>query len=427
MDWTIRYQPQHWGGRRLAYPHVPRDHAKFARSVAVGNVVFLAGCVGWDADGGGPPPTAVEDQVVLALENARRAMEGAGSALDNVVKTFFFVRSLDDYAAVRRAETEYYERHAPRLVEEPPAATLIVVCSLARPELLVEYEAIGVLDRAAPGWEVAYYPEYWGGRKLAYPHVPKEHPKFARTEVVGNLVFVSGCQALDHDTVRVETDDFAEQTQIVLRKLKVGMEETGGSLANLVKTTVLLRDIGDLARYREVERAFFAEHAPELLAHPPASTVLHALSLPRPEFLVEVEAVGVVDREASGWPMRCSPGVDGAAGAVAAGRLVFASGCNAADPRTGEVHGGVDEQVAAALDALRAALEGAGGSLEGVVKTLVAVERLEDAPALRAAELAYFERHAPRLVSHPPASTFIVLPSLGRPGVRYQIDAVATL
>jgi len=329
---------------------------------------------------------------------------------------------------VRKTETEYYEAHAPHLVGHPPAATLIVVSSLARPELLVEYEAIGVLDRAAPDWGVTYYPEYWAGRMLAYPHVPKEHAKFARTEVVGNLVFVSGCQAMNHDTVRVETDDFAEQTRIVLGKLKIGMEETGGSLANLVKTNVLLNDIRNHDLYRQVEQEFFAEHAPELVRDPPASTVIHAVSLPRPEFLVEVEAIGVVDREAPGWPTRYRPGTAIASSAVSTGKLVFPSGCDATDPDSGKVQGDrIEDQVAAALDRLRTALEDAGGSLGGVVKTLVMLKRLEDYPAMRVAELEYFERHAPHLVENPPASTFVQLPSITGPDALYQIDATAVL
>jgi len=120
----------------------------------------------------------------------------------------------------------------------------------------------GLLELAFEGgremnWELKYYPEYWGGKKLAYPHVPKEHPKFARTEVVGNLVIVSGCEALNHDTVKVETKDFKEQTRIVLEKIRVGMAETGGSIDNLVKTYVLLKDIKDYPLYREVEQEFF--------------------------------------------------------------------------------------------------------------------------------------------------------------------------
>ena len=79
---------------------------------------------------------------------------------------------------------------------------------------------------------MTYHPEFWGGKELAYPHVPKEHAKFARSQAIGNLLVISGCQALDHETLRVETSDFAEQSRIVLDKIRIAVEETGGSLAN---------------------------------------------------------------------------------------------------------------------------------------------------------------------------------------------------
>lgn len=428
MDWDVKYVPEVWGGKQLAYPHVPKEHAKFAQSITVGNVVFLSGCVGQDSARGTPAPAGIEEQVVQALENARKGMENAGSAMENIVKTFFLVRDLTDYGAVRRTETEYYEAHAPYLLEHPPAATLIVVDSLARPEFLVEYEAIGVVDRSAGNWSVTYYPEYWGGKRLTYPGVPKEHPKFARTEVVGNLVFVSGCQALDHETVRVETSDFREQTGIVLDKLKVGMEETGGSLANLVKTNVLLDDIRDYPAYREVERAYFQEHAPELVQNPPASTVIHARGLPRPEFLVEVEAIGVVDKEAPAWPTRYYPGAADASRAVATGKLLFLSGCDGSDPTTGEVEtDDFEAQLVTALDKVKAGLEAAGSSLDKVVKILWMLRDVGDYPTMRVTELGYYQLHAPRLVSNPPTSTTIALPSITSPRAQVQIDVTAVL
>src|SRR6185295_5796264 len=117
-----------------------RSFPEPARCVAVGNVVFLSGHTG------DPESARIEDQVVSALDKARLAMEAAGGSLANIVKTFFLITSLDDYARVRKCETEYYEKYAPQLVTTPPAATLMVVPSLARPELKVQYEAIGAAD-----------------------------------------------------------------------------------------------------------------------------------------------------------------------------------------------------------------------------------------------------------------------------------------
>ena len=36
--------------------------------------------------------------------------------MENVVKTFFLLASLDHYGSVRKTETEFYERYAPQLV-----------------------------------------------------------------------------------------------------------------------------------------------------------------------------------------------------------------------------------------------------------------------------------------------------------------------
>ena len=355
-------------------------------------------------------------------------METAGSSLENVVKTFILARSLDDYQRIREIEVEYYSEHAPYLVENPPAATLMVVASLARPKFLFEYELIGVIDRNAPDWGVTYYPEYWGGKKLAYPHVPKGHPKFARTEVVGNLVIVSGCQALDHDSAQVETDDFEEQTRISLEKIKIGMEETGGSLNNLVKTNVFLKNVNELPRYRDVERAYFEEHAPQLANNRPASTAMVVSEPPRSEFLIEVEAFGVVDKTAPEWTTKYYPGNRDASAGVSAGRLLFLSGCDGSDPKTGNVAADdVEQQIIAALDKVKAALEDAGSSMDKVVKTLMMLRHLEDYPKMRKTEVEYYQDHAPHLVPNPPVSTFMQLPAISSPGTLFQIDVTAVL
>ena len=405
MDWSVRRFPEGQG-------------------IAVGNIVFVSGCTG-DVDGA-PTPPGVEDQVTLALDKARRSLEAAGGRMDNIVKTFFLITSLDDYARVRQTETEYYEKRAPQLVTTPPAATLMVVPALARAELLVEYDVIGTVDRRKPNWEVKYFPEFWGGKELAYPHVPKEHAKFARSQTIGNLVIVSGCQALDHDTVNVETSDFAQQSRIVLDKIKLAMDEVGGSLDNVVKTNVFIKDAAMLQRYREVERAFFFAHAPGLARIPPASTVFVMSELPRREFLIEVEAFGVADATVPGWATRFHPGGADAASAASAGDLLFLSGCDGTDA-DGTAPDGIEGEVHAALDKVRAALGRAGSSLDKIVKTTLMLRRLADYPEMRAAEADYYRRHAPALVADPQASTFMQLPTIGTGDASFQIDVTAVL
>jgi 2-iminobutanoate/2-iminopropanoate deaminase len=88
-----------------------------------------------------------EEQMVIALDKVRMAMEEAGSSMNNVVRTLMLLKNLEDYPSMRKTELEYYQKHAPFLVDNPPASTFMQVASLARPEFLVEIDVIGVLSR----------------------------------------------------------------------------------------------------------------------------------------------------------------------------------------------------------------------------------------------------------------------------------------
>lgn len=428
MNWEVKYYPEYWAGKRLAYPHVPKESPKFARSIVVGNLIFVSGCTGQDTIGGRPTADNFEDQMIMAMDKVKMAMEEAGSSLENIVKTVMLIKDRDDYPRMRRTEVEYYIKHGPYLVENPPASTFIVPASLAKPEFLIEMDVIGVVNRNEPGWEVKYYPEHWAGKRLAYPHVQKESPKFARTETVGNLILVSGCTGQNPDNLQVEAKGVEGQTEVAMGKMIKGLEEAGGSLSKLVKTYVLLRDMKDLPKYRKAERAFFSRHAPGVDENPPASTVIEAASLALPEFRVEVEAFGAMDKGSADWGVKVKKGRKEAASGASLGNLLFLSGCDASDPKTGAVvAGSVEEQVRLSLDKVREALEGSGSRLEKVVKTFMLLKRLEDYPRMRKAEVEYYEKHAPYLVEHPPVSTFIQLAALTSPGSLFEVDVTAVL
>jgi enamine deaminase RidA (YjgF/YER057c/UK114 family) len=67
--------------------------------------------------------------------------------MDNIIKTLILFKDIKDYQIMRKTELEYYQKYAPRLVEEPPVSTILQAASLARPEFLVEFEVTAVLSR----------------------------------------------------------------------------------------------------------------------------------------------------------------------------------------------------------------------------------------------------------------------------------------
>ena len=104
----------------------------------------------------------------------------------------------------------------------------------------------------------------------------------------GNTLYISGQVALDLGGKLVGRGDIEAQARQVFGNLKAIVEEAGGSLANVVKITTLLTHFGSTEAYRKVRAEFFP-------AAPPASTLHVISSLADKDFLIEVEAIAVLD------------------------------------------------------------------------------------------------------------------------------------
>ena len=115
--------------------------------MVVDNLVFLSGMTAQDTETGACLTDTMADQMWVALEKVRTALEEVGSKMENIVRTLILFKDIKDYQIMRKTELEYYQKHAPRLVEEPPASTILEAASLARPEFLVEVEVIAVVSR----------------------------------------------------------------------------------------------------------------------------------------------------------------------------------------------------------------------------------------------------------------------------------------
>jgi 2-iminobutanoate/2-iminopropanoate deaminase len=104
--------------------------------------------------------------------------------------------------------------------------------------------------------------------------------------------------------------------------------------------------------------------------------------------------------------------------AIATGGFVFCSGQVAIDPETGSlVDGGITEQTARVLENLKAVLEGAGSSLEKVVKTTVFLADFGEFGAMNEVYATFFK-------SDPPARSTVEVSALPA-GARVEIEAVA--
>ena len=105
----------------------------YSRVVRAGGFVFVAGCTGVAPDGELVAGGAYE-QMRQACANVERALEQAGAAAGDLVRTRIYVTDIGGWEAVGRA-------HAEAFGAAPPAAAMVQVAGLIDPRMLVEVEA----------------------------------------------------------------------------------------------------------------------------------------------------------------------------------------------------------------------------------------------------------------------------------------------
>jgi 2-iminobutanoate/2-iminopropanoate deaminase len=117
--------------------------------------------------------------------------------------------------------------------------------------------------------------------------LPEPFSHYTDAVRAGDLLFVSGCVALDADGNLVGEGDVVAQTRQVFENIGLCLTAAGASFADVVKVTTFLTNIDDRPAVNEVRKQVFG-------AAKPASTLVEVSALVLPEFLIEVEAVAVV-------------------------------------------------------------------------------------------------------------------------------------
>lgn len=107
----------------------------------------------------------------------------------------------------------------------------------------------------------------------------------------GRLIFIAGQTALDRDGNVVGKNDFEAQAAQVFRNLATALQASGCTPAHLVKLTVFLTDMNNLAGYRAARNRFFASVTPPAA---PAVTLVEVSKLYGADFMIEIEAIAAM-------------------------------------------------------------------------------------------------------------------------------------
>ncbi len=136
-----------------------------------------------------------------------------------------------------------------------------------------------------PGLFRIFNPDTMAKPTAGYSHV---------AEVTGGkIVYIAGQVAIDKAGTLVGKDDFRAQVQQVFENLKAAVEAAGGDSHSIIKLNYYCAESVDPAQIpivREVRDRYVNT------ANPPTSTFVVVKRLVRPEWLIEVDAVAVVQK-----------------------------------------------------------------------------------------------------------------------------------
>ena len=115
-----------------------------AVSTVGGKTIFVSGQVALNSKGELVGPGDLKAQTAQAFENMKMILASAGATFADVVKFSYFVKNYDPskIPIIRAVRDQYLPKSQP-----PPASTLVGVQSLFRDDVLIEIEAVAVVQQ----------------------------------------------------------------------------------------------------------------------------------------------------------------------------------------------------------------------------------------------------------------------------------------
>jgi enamine deaminase RidA (YjgF/YER057c/UK114 family) len=104
----------------------------------------------------------------------------------------------------------------------------------------------------------------------------------------GKVVWLAGQTTAEDSSGNSLVGDFDDQVREVFARLGKTLEDAGGALGDMVTMTVFITDARFGDRFTQLRKGIFGDNFP-------ASALITVAGLARPELLVEVQGIAVID------------------------------------------------------------------------------------------------------------------------------------
>jgi 2-iminobutanoate/2-iminopropanoate deaminase len=105
----------------------------------------------------------------------------------------------------------------------------------------------------------------------------------------GTTIYLAGYGAFQDETGKSYAGDFDGQVRLSFGRIRQTLEKAGGKLEDIVTMTVFITDMANGSRFTQLRKEFFQE------GRYPASALIGIKELARPEMMVEIQAIAVVE------------------------------------------------------------------------------------------------------------------------------------
>ena len=127
-------------------------------------------------------------------------------------------------------------------------------------------------------------------QQVTSPRIGKPSGHFAHANAVearGRFVFISGMTSKAADGSVVGVGDIEAQTRQMCDNVKAAVEAAGGTMADICRVDVYVKDMTGFDIIHRVRREYFPEP-------PPASTMVAIGGFTHPDYLNEMNAIAVI-------------------------------------------------------------------------------------------------------------------------------------
>jgi enamine deaminase RidA (YjgF/YER057c/UK114 family) len=127
-------------------------------------------------------------------------------------------------------------------------------------------------------------------KQIVSPKIRQPNGHFSHATMIeakGRLVFISGMTSRRADGTIAGIGDIKEQTRQVCENVKAAVEEAGGTMDDICRVDVYVRNMEHFEQIHEVRRQYFKAPAP-------ASTMVEVCKMTSPEYLIEINAIAVI-------------------------------------------------------------------------------------------------------------------------------------